>query len=122
MTETVNKPEGLKPEEKTYAMFCHLAAFAGFFIPFGNILGPLVVWLLKKQESTFVDAHGKESLNFQITMSIGAVISAVLIFVLVGFFLLGIIVIVEIILVIIATMKANNGEQYSYPLTIRFIK
>ena len=58
--------EPLSKDEKTWAMLCHLSAVAGFVIPFGSILGPLVVWLIKKDEMPIVDLHGKKSLNFQI--------------------------------------------------------
>lgn len=56
--------------EKNYAMLCHLVAFSGFIIPFGSIIGPLVMWLIKKEESEFINYHGKESLNFQISIAI----------------------------------------------------
>jgi len=103
-------------------MLCHLSAFAGYFIPFGHILGPLLVWLLKREESAFIDAHGKEALNFQISVTIYAVISAILILVVIGFLLLPILLVFEIIVVIIAAVRANNGLEYRYPVTIRFIK
>jgi len=105
-------------------MFCHLSAFAGLIgIPFGNIIGPLVLWLIKRDEIPFVDQEGKESLNFQISMTIYALVAGVLTFVFVGFFLLLAIMIVNIVCVIKAAIKANTGEgYYTYPLTIRFIK
>jgi len=107
---------------RNVAMLCHLSAFAGYFIPFGHILGPLLVWLLKREESAFIDAHGKEALNFQISVTIYAVISAILILVVIGFLLLPILLVFEIIVVIIAAVRANNGLEYRYPVTIRFIK
>jgi hypothetical protein len=94
---------------------------AGFVVPFGNILGPLIVWLIKKSEIPSVDAHGKESLNFQISVLIYLAVSAVLVLVLVGVFLMMAIAIAAIVLVVIAAIKASNGELYRYPLTIRFI-
>jgi uncharacterized protein len=109
-------------EEKTYGMLAHLLAFSGFFIPFGNIIGPLVIWLMKKDESPFVDHHGKESLNFQISIMIYLVISIILCFVLIGFFLLAALGIFELVMIIIAAVKANNGEAYAYPLSIRIIR
>ncbi len=121
-------PPAVPPAEqkdwKMWGMFCHLSAFAGFLgIPFGNIIGPLIVWLVKRNEIPFVDQEGKESLNFQISMTIYALVAGVLVFVLVGFFLLLAIMIVSIVCVIQAAMKANTGEgNYTYPLTIRFIK
>ena len=64
--------EGLASDEKSMAMFCHLAAFSGWIgIPFGHVLGPLIVWLLKRKESKFIDTHGKASLNFQISQGLG---------------------------------------------------
>jgi uncharacterized Tic20 family protein len=109
-------------EETMWAMFCHLGAFAGFIIPIvGNILGPLVIWLLKKDEFPLVDDQGKESVNFQISMTIYFIISAILMFVIIGFLLMAALLIFDIIVIIIATIKANEGVQYRYPLSIRFI-
>ena len=108
-------------DERMWAMLCHLAALA-FFIPFGNIIGPLVIWLLKKDEFPLVNDQGKESLNFQITMMIGFVISFALVFVFIGL-LTGLVILVgDIILVVMATIRANAGEAYRYPFAIRLIK
>lgn len=125
--ETIVENDGqeivLTNEEKTFGMLCHLLAFAGLVgVPFGNILGPLVMWLVKKNESSFVDQCGKESLNFQISLIIYAIVSYILVFILIGIPLLFAIVIMYIVCVIKASIKANNGEAYSYPMTIRFIK
>ena len=103
-------------------MLCHLSSLLGFVIPFGNIVGPLVIWALKKQEFPTVDSHGKESLNFQITLTIAGIIAAILCFVLIGFLLLPAILLAWVILTVIASIKANNGELYQYPFTIRLIK
>ncbi len=91
-------------------------------IPFGNIIGPLVVWLIKRAEIPAVDAHGKEALNFQISVAIYAIVCLLLMFVVIGIFLLMALGIAALILVIIAAIKASSGELYRYPLTIRFIK
>ena len=108
---------------KTWAMLCHLTALSFYIgVPFGNILGPLIIWLIKKDEMPTVDQHGKESLNFQISMTIYGLVAGLLTFVLIGFLLLPIVVIAQIVFVVIASIKANNGEAYRYPLTIRFIK
>jgi uncharacterized Tic20 family protein len=72
---------GPSSEEKTLGMLCHLMAFCGYVIPFGNLLGPLVIWLTKKDASPFVDDQGKESLNFQITVSIACIVCIPLIFI-----------------------------------------
>ena len=108
---------------RNWAMLCHLASFAGFTgIPFGNILGPLLVWLLKREESLFIDAHGKEALNFQISVTIYAIVCAVLILILIGLVLLVILILFALISVIIAAVQANGGAEYRYRLAIRFIK
>jgi len=108
---------------KTWAMLCHLTALSFYIgVPFGNILGPLIIWLIKKDGMPTVDQHGKESFNFQISMTIYGLVAGLLTFVLIGFLLLPIVVIAQIVFVVIASIKANNGEAYRYPLTIRFIK
>lgn len=109
-------------EERTYGMLCHLLALSTFIVPFGSILGPLVIWLIKKDQSPYVDAQGKESLNFQISIAIYAIVSSILILILVGGILLIAIGIFWLVYVIIASTKANDGIVYRYPLTIRFFK
>ncbi len=109
-------------QERTWGLIAHLSALAGFLVPFGHIIGPLVIWLIKKDESPFVDDQGKESINFQISMTLYAIVAAVLILVIIGIFLLIGIGILDIVLVIVAAVKANAGEKFRYPLTIRFIR
>lgn len=108
-------------EARNWGLFCHLSAFAGWAVPLGHILGPLIVWLIKKDEIPFVDEQGKESLNFEISISIYFLISLFLSFLLIGLPLLFVIPIAQIVLVIIASVKISNGETYRYPFTIRFI-
>ncbi|MBN1972034.1 MAG: DUF4870 domain-containing protein [Sedimentisphaerales bacterium] len=113
----------ISKDARMWGMFCHLAALAGYVVPaFGWVIGPLVVWLIKKEEFPFVNEQGKESINFQISMFIYAAISGLLCFLCIGFFLLAAVAIVDIVFIIMAAIKANNGEHYRYPLTIRFIK
>jgi len=109
-------------QARSWATACHLSALAGLAIPFGNILGPLVIWLIKKNEYPLVDEEGKEALNFQISMTIYCFVAAVLMLVLIGFFLLIALAIAWLVLVIIASVKVSNGESYEYPLTIRLVK
>lgn len=109
-------------QEKTWGMLCHLSALGVFVFPaFGNIIGPLIVWLIKKDESPFVDDQGKESLNFQISLTIYCLVSSILILVAIGIILLIALGIAFLTLVIIASIKANEGEEFRYPLTIRLI-
>jgi uncharacterized Tic20 family protein len=114
----------ISQDARTWAMFCHLAGLAGFVIPviLSGIIAPLIVWQLKKQPYPFVDAHGKEAVNFQISIGIYSLLSIPLCFVCVGFFTLGVVAIIDLVFLIIAAVKANNGLPYRYPLTIRFIK
>jgi uncharacterized Tic20 family protein len=110
-------------EEQNWAMICHLSALAGFVIPFGNLLGPLLVWLVKRAEMPLVDANGKEALNFQITVTIAMAISGLLMFVLIGFVLMPFVVIGALVLTIRAAIKVSNGAlDYTYPWTIRLLK
>ena len=118
-------PQQTKTQENTntWIMLCHLTALAFLIgIPFGNIIGPLIIWLVKKDQMKPVDEAGKESLNFQISMTIYAAVAAILSLIVVGVFLLIAIIVVDVVLVIIASVKANSGEKYVYPLTIRLIK
>jgi len=108
-------------DEKTWGMLAHLSALAGFVIPFGSVLGPLIVWLMKKDEMPFVDDQGKESLNFQITIAIGIVICIILFVVLVGFVLLPLLGLFALIMIIMAALEANKGKRYRYPFALRLI-
>ena len=148
MTETPTIE--MNKDARTWATVCHLSALVTFLgIPLGNILGPLVVWLLKRNDHSFVDDQGKEAHNFQISMSIYGLITGMLLWLLV----LGIIpfhtfshpemwepapqvlavfaiaallflalIFADLVLVIVAAVKASNGEDYRYPITIRLVK
>jgi uncharacterized protein len=108
---------------RIWTVLCHASALAGFFVPWaGHILGPLIVWLIKRGDSTEIDEHGKESLNFQISMLIYNLIAGVLCLVLIGFVILGILHILNLVLVIVASIQASEGKLYRYPITIRLIK
>lgn len=110
------QPGEISKDARTWAMLCHLLAiFAGF-------LAPLIIWLIKKDEDPFIDNQGKEALNFQITVAIAMVVSWLLLFVVIGCFLMPAVWIVDIVFCILATIKANSGELYRYPISIRFIK
>ena len=109
-------------DERLWGMLCHLLSFSGYLIPFGSVLGPLIIWMIKKDDMPFVNDQGKESLNFQLTMLIAVIISAILCLVLIGFLMLGVVLIFQLVVVIMASIKANDGIKYRYPYTIRFIK
>ncbi|BAN51262.1 DUF4870 domain-containing protein [Metapseudomonas resinovorans] len=109
-------------EVRQWAMFCHFSAFLGLVFPFGNLLGPLIVWQIKKDLDPFVDAQGKEALNFQITVALAVVVCFLLMLVVIGFPLLGLVSIGALVLTIIAGIKANEGQAYRYPFCWRLIK
>jgi len=130
-------PQALAENQaRSWALGAHISALAGFLVPFGNILGPLIVWLLKKDQSPFVDDQGKEALNFQIFVSIimlalGVLfgIGVLLTIVLIGALLVPLVAIAMLVVAvgaaifaIIGGVKANEGVAYRYPWTMRFIK
>jgi uncharacterized Tic20 family protein len=126
-TQTPPPEDNLKSsagkDDKLWAIACHLSAFSSFVIPFGNIIGPLIVWMIKKDEIPAVDINGKRALNFQISMSIYMLASSVLIcggpLVLLAWIPLAII---GFVFTIIATIKTSNGEDYSYPMSLNLVK
>jgi uncharacterized Tic20 family protein len=103
-------------DERTMALLSHILTLLSMF------LAPLIIYLIKKDESSFVAEHAKESLNFQITVGIGYIICFVLMLVLIGVFLLAVLGLVSFILVIVATIKASEGKLYKYPFNLRLIK
>jgi len=107
---------------RMWNILCHASALLGLAIPFAFLLGPLVVWLLKKNEFPSVDKHGKEALNFQLSFLIYMIVATILIAIFIGPFLMLLVGAVDVILVIIASVKVANGESFSYPFTIRFLK
>jgi len=120
MADTENKAptaSTLSKDERTMGMLCHLLGIIGF-------LGPLIIWLIKKDQMPFVETEGKESLNFQITLLIAWVVVIVLAVVTCGIGgLLGpVVMIVNLIFVIMGAMKANEGTSYKYPFNLRLIK
>ncbi|MCE7033152.1 DUF4870 domain-containing protein [Lysobacter sp. GX 14042] len=121
---------GTSADQRQWAMFAHLSALTALFTGgLGAIIGPLVIWLIKKDTMPFVDDQGKEALNFNITMAVATLVltavGTVLLVILIGFlfylaaFAVGV---YWLVLTIIATIKANEGVAYRYPLTVRLIK
>lgn len=115
--------EALDNKALTWGMLCHLSALAGLVgIPFGHLLGPLVVWLLKRRDFPFVEEQGKESLNFQISMTIYALIALFLVFAFIGIPVFIALAVLDVVFVIVASVRANSGRPYRYPLTLRILK
>jgi hypothetical protein len=110
-------------QERLWSMLCHLSALICFLgIPFGNLFGPWIIWLVKKNEMSLVDREGRKALNFQLSMTLYALIAFILCFVLVGFLLVIPLFLVELIITIIAGVKTNQGKDFEYPLSIKFIQ
>ena len=108
---------------RSWNALCHASALLGVLVHFpGHLLGPLIVWLWKRDESAEIDAHGKEALNFQISMLIYNVIAGIFCLVLIGFLFLAILWVLNAIFVIIASIQASDGKFYRYPMTIRFLQ
>jgi uncharacterized protein len=109
-------------EERTWAMLAHILPLPALSVFVGHILVPLIIWLLKREESPFIEDQAKEALNFQISYSLYSLVAGALIFACVGTVLLPVLAIAWVILAILATIRANDGIAYRYPLTIRFIR
>ncbi len=108
---------------RTWCALCHASALLGVLLHFpGHLLGPLIVWLLKRGDSPEIDEHGKEALNFQISMLLYNLVAGVFCLILVGFVFLAILWVLNAVFVIIASIQASDGKFYRYPMTIRFLR
>src|SRR5438445_4572313 len=122
MDQTPPPPPATSSYVRTLCILCHASALLGLFFHFlGHLGGPLIVWLMKRGDSPEIDAHGKESLNFQISMLIYDAVAAILCIVLIGIPILIALWVLNTVFVIIASVKASEGKFYRYPITIRFI-
>ncbi len=114
---------GPNKDARNWAMLCHMSALTGLLgNGIGFLLGPLIIWLVKKDSHAFVDEQGKEAVNFQITMLIAFIVAGILAFALIGIPLLLILAVVNIVFPILAGLKASNGEHYRYPFALRLVK
>ena len=125
MSDIPHQPEAHLPEltseARNWAMLCHLIALLAMPFGFGHVVGPLVVWLLKRNEHPFVDDQVKESLNFQISITIYTALLLPTLCIFVGFVFIPALWIVNVVFIVIASVRASNGMVYRYPLTIRLI-
>jgi uncharacterized protein len=109
-------------DERTWGMLAHLTAFCGFLVPLGSVIGPLIVWLVKRDQSAFVADQGKEALNFNISVLVAAVVCIALAWILIGI-LLGVgLFVFWLAMTIIAGIKASEGVRYRYPYALRLVK
>ena len=112
----------LSETERNWAMLCHLSALAGFFFPFGGIIGPLICWLSKKDESAWMNVNGRNSLNFHLSILLYMVLVIPLCFIIIGLPILFMLLTLKVVCIIIASIKAAKGELFRYPLVIPFIQ
>ncbi len=103
-------------DAKNMAMLCHLLGLLT------NFIGPLVLWLVKKDDDPFIDRQGKEALNFQITVAIAGIVSGLLAFVCIGIILGLVVCVLDLVFSIVACVKSSKGEDYRYPVSIRLVK
>jgi uncharacterized protein len=116
-------PTALTQEDRNWGTIGHLSALAAFVAPFlGAVLGPLIVWLVKRDHSAFAGDCAKEALNFNITVCIGYAICALFAFVFIGIPLMLALFVVWLILTVVAAVRASEGISYRYPVSIRFIR
>jgi uncharacterized Tic20 family protein len=108
-------------DEANWAVAAQLFSFGGFIMPTANILGPLAIWLAKRDESAFIAHHALEALNFQISMTLYLLAAGVLIYVLIGFVLVPVLIVFDVLAIIVAALRASRGELYSYPFCLRLI-
>jgi uncharacterized protein len=114
-------PTSVSKEERNWAMLAHLSALLAFATVIGGIVAPLVMWLMRKDQGGFGADQAKEALNFQITVYLAAIVAGILCLILIGFALLFILFIVDIVLIIIAAIKVSEGVPYRYPFNLRLI-
>ena len=109
--------------ERTWGMLAHLSALVGLVFPLvGNILGPLLVWLTKRDQSAFIATHAKEALNFNITVTLAGVVCGFLALIFIGFLLGTALFIAWLVMTLVAAIRASEGVVYHYPLSLRLIK
>lgn len=111
----------LTDEERLWATFSHLSGLLGWVFPLGNLIAPAALLWWHKDQSRFVSDQAKEALNFQLTLTLAVMASVMLMYVLIGFLLMGLVIFYGFVMLVIAAVKANKGTYYRYPLTFRFI-
>jgi len=131
MSDTPSLPPAQPPTDsdaRQWNMWCHLSALAGLFIPFGNVIGPLLIWQLKKKECPSVEIHGKAALNFQLTVLlafvVGIILAIILSFFCIGWLLFPLVMLIGVagmVFAVIAGIKAGDGKDYQYPYSLKLV-
>jgi hypothetical protein len=113
----------LSESERNWSMLCHLSGLATFLpIPFGGVVGPLICWLSRRDDSAWVDENGKASLNFNLSILLYCILVAPLCAIFIGFLLIGMLMMLKMICIVIASTKSSRGERFKYPMAIPFIQ
>lgn len=112
----------LSEKERNWSMICHLSAFASYFFPFGGVIGPLICWLSKRDESVWINLNGRNALNFNLSILLYSVLAIPLCFIIIGIPIIMALATIKIICIIIASVKASKGQLFKYPLSIPFIQ
>lgn len=122
----MNTPPGtpsISSDDRTWAMIAHFSALAAFILPpIGGVLGPLIVWLAKRETSAFASEAAKEALNFNIAVLLGYLVCALLVFVFIGFLLAAALFVFWLVLTVVAGIRASEGLHYRYPISLRIVK
>ncbi|MCS6850310.1 MAG: DUF4870 domain-containing protein [Gemmataceae bacterium] len=114
-------PANLTADDRQWAMFAHLSGLITGLVGL-NFVGPLVIWIMKKEQSPFIDYHAKEALNFQLNIMAYILISVPLLFCFVGIATLAAAIIYGVVMAIVAGIRANEGQYYKYPFLVRLIQ
>ena len=119
-------PESMIPDEeadrqtKLWAMLLHFSFFAGYIVPIFGLLAPIVIWQVKKDELPLIDWHGRNMMNWLISLLIYSIAAGLLCLIVIGLPLLILLALLSIVFPIVAGIKANNGEEWKYPFSIQF--
>ncbi len=112
----------ISSDERTMAVLSHVAAFLGYAVPFGQLIAPYVILLIRRGESDFVVHHARESLNFQITITVSLLVALVLTSMWIWYLLLPAILVYSAVMVLVAASRASRGELYTYPFALRLVQ
>lgn len=120
-SSTAPPPDPATKEQRNWAMLAHLSGLLAFLSGIGGVIGPLVLWLIRREDRNFASDQALEALNFQITVFLAGLIAGVLCLIWIGFLLLAVLGIADIILIVIAAVKSSEGEAYRYPFNLRLV-
>ncbi len=121
VVDILTHEEPLSPRERKIAALCHLSALLGMFIPMFHVISPLIIWLLYRDRSLYIDDQGREAVNFQLSLTCYLIASLLLVFIFVGIFFMSVLAVFSFISVVIATVKASQGHSFRYQLNLRII-